>query len=241
MTAMKRITLVFIGLALLSLTMFSCNNKEGEGGTGTVQGYVKLIHHPDDNYQLEADTLDAAKTDVFIVYGNEPFYGDDVETNPEGFYQFNYLTPGDYTVFAYSTLPTGEKVPVTETVTLERGKVAQVPTLYVHDGKAYGTSVITGKVWAWYFHNNEWRGEGWAYEHRVYLRKLGETYHQDDVRVGLDGVFAFQKVLPGTYEVITYTQDALEVPSPVIDTVTVEAGEILQMEPDTTFFVRIQV
>lgn len=238
---MKRITLVFIGLALLSLTMFSCNNKEGEGGTGTVQGYVKLIHHPDDNYQLEADTLDAAKTDVFIVYGNEPFYGDDVETNPEGFYQFNYLTPGDYTVFAYSTLPTGEKVPVTETVTLERGKVAQVPTLYVHDGKAYGTSVITGKVWAWYFHNNEWRGEGWAYEHRVYLRKLGETYHQDDVRVGLDGVFAFQKVLPGTYEVITYTQDALEVPSPVIDTVTVEAGEILQMEPDTTFFVRIQV
>ncbi len=238
---MKRITVLIIGLSLLTLALFSCNNKEGEGGTGTVQGYVKLIHHPDDNYQLEADTLDAAKTDVFIVYGNEAFYGDDVETNPEGFYQFNYLTPGDYTVFAYSTLPTGEKIPVTETVSLERGKVAQVPTLYVHDGKAYGTSVITGKVWAWYFHNNEWRGEGWAYEHRVYLRKLGETYHQDDVRVGLDGVFAFQKVLPGTYEVITYTQDAQEVPFPVIDTVTVKADEIFQMEPDTTFFVRIQV
>ena len=106
---------------------------------------------------------------------------------------------------------------------------------------SYGTSVITGKVWAWYFHNSEWRGEGWAYEHRVYLRKLGELYHQDDVRVGMGGVFAFQKVLPGTYEVITYTQNALEVPSPVIDTVTVEAGEIFQMEPDTTFIVRIQV
>lgn len=238
---MKRIAVFVMGLALLSLTLFSCNNKAGEGGTGTVQGYVKLIHHPDDNYQLEADTLDAAKTDVFIVYGNEVFYGDDVETDPEGFYQFNYLTPGEYTVFAYSTLPNGEKVPVSATVDLERGKVAQVPTLYVHDGKAYGTSVVTGKVWAWYFHNNEWRGEGWAYEHRVYLRKLGETYHQDDVRVGLDGVFAFQKVLPGTYEVITYTQDAQEVPFPVVDTVTVEAGEIFQMEPDTTFFVRIQV
>lgn len=238
---MKRITVLFLGIALLSATLFSCNNKEGEGGTGTVQGYVKLIHHPDDNYQLEADTLDAAKTDVFIVYGDEEFYGDDTETNPKGFYQFNYLTPGEYTVFAYSTLPTGEKVPVSETVTLERGKVAEVPTLYVHDGKAYGTAVITGKVYAWYFHNSEWRGEGWAYEHRVYLRKLGEMYHQDDVRVGLGGVFAFQKVLPGTYEVITYTQNAQEVPSPVIDTVTVEAGEIFQMEPDTTFIVRIQV
>lgn len=232
---------IFLALAMICFALSSCNNKEGEGGTGTVQGYVKLIHHPDDNYQLQADTLDAAKTDVFIIYGKEAFYGDDTETNPEGFYQFNYLTPGDYTVFAYSTLPNGEKVAVAETVTLERGKVAQVPTLYVHDGKAYGTSVITGKVWAWYFHNNEWHGEGWAYEHRVYLRKLGDIYHQDDVRVGLGGVFAFQKVLPGTYEVITYTYDANEVPSPLIDTVTVEAGEVLQMEPDTTFTVRIQV
>jgi len=59
--------------------------------------------------------------------------------------------------------------------------------------------------------------------------------------VGLDGIFAFQKVLPGTYEVITYTQDAMEVPSPLIDTITVGADEIIQMEPDTTFTVRIQV
>ena len=232
---------IILAVMLICFALPSCNNKEGEGGTGTVQGYVKLVHHPDDNYQLEADTLDAAKTDVFIVYGNEEFYGNDTETNPDGLYQFNYLTPGDYTVFAYSTLPTGEKVAVSEKVTLERGKVAQVPTIYVHDGKAYGTSVITGKVWAWYFHNNEWRGEGWAYEHRVYLRKLGEIYHFDDARVGVGGVFAFQKVLPGTYEVITYTQDAQEVPLPVIDTVTVEANQIFQMEPDTTFIVRIQV
>lgn len=219
----------------------SCNNKEGEGGTGTVQGYVQLVHHPDDDYQLSADTLKAAKTDVFIIYGDEAFYGDDTETDPDGFYRFNYLTPGDYTVFAYSTLPSGEKVAVAEKVTLERGKTVEVPTLYIHDGKAYGTSVITGKVWAWYFHDNQWHGEGWAYEHRVYLRKLGELYHIDDVRVGLGGVFAFQKVLPGTYEVFTYTQNAQEVPSPLIDTITVEAGEIFHMEPDTTFTVRIQV
>ena len=234
-------TIVLIYMTALLLSLVSCNNKEGEGGTGTVQGYVKLVHHPDDDYQLNVDTLNAAKTDVFIVYGDEEFYGDDTETNPDGFYQFEYLTPGNYTVFAYSTLATGEKVAVSETVTLDRGRVAKVPTIYVHDGKAYGTSVIKGRVWAWYFHNNEYRGEGWAYEHRVYLRKLGEVYHNDDVRVGVDGYFAFQKVLPGTYEVITYTQDALEVPSPVIDTVTVEADEVFQMEPDTTFTIRIQV
>ena len=230
-----------LALLLASLTMASCNKKEGEGGTGTVQGFVKLVHHPDDDYTLNVDTLNSSKTDVFIVYGDEPFYGDDVETGPDGMYQFEYLTPGKYTVFAYSVLATGEKVAVAETVTLERGKVAEVPTIYIHDGKSYGTSVVMGKVWALYFHNATYRGEGWAYEHRVYLRKLGDIYHQDDVRVGLDGVFAFQKVLPGTYEVFTYTEDGNEVPSPVIDTVTVEADEILQMVPDTTFIVRIQV
>ncbi len=232
---------IIIAFLMMCFALSSCNNKEGEGGTGTIRGYVKLVHHPDDDYQLNVDTLNAAKTDVFIVYGNDEFYGDDIETDPDGLYQFEYLTPGNYTVFAYSTLATGEKVAVAQTVKLERGQVAEVPIIYIHDGKAYGTSVITGRVWAWYFHNNEYRGEGWAYEHRVYLRKLGDSYHIDDVRVGLDGIFAFQKVLPGTYEVITYTQDAQEVPSPLIDTVTVKADEILQMEPDTTFIVRIQV
>ena len=232
---------IFLAIMMMCFALSSCNNKEGEGGTGTIRGHVKLVHHPDDDYQLNVDTLDAAKTDVFIIYGDDEFYGDDTETNPDGLYQFEYLTPGRYTVFAYSTLATGEKVAVAQSVTLERGKVAEVPTIYIHDGKAYGTSIITGKVWAWYFHNIEYRGEGWAYEHRVYLRKLGESYHIDDVRVGLDGIFAFQKVLPGTYEVITYTQDAQEVPSPIIDTVTVEADQIFQMEPDTTFIVRIQV
>lgn len=232
---------VFLAIMMMCFALSSCNNKEGEGGTGTIRGHVKLVHHPDDDYQLNVDTLYAAKTDVFIIYGDDEFYGDDTETNPDGLYQFEYLTPGRYTVFAYSTLATGEKVAVAQSVNLERGQVAEVPTIYIHDGKAYGTSIITGKVWAWYFHNIEYRGEGWAYEHRVYLRKLGESYHIDDVRVGLDGIFAFQKVLPGTYEVITYTQDAQEVPSPIIDTVTVEADQIFQMEPDTTFIVRIQV
>lgn len=238
---MKKVLILLWIVALFSMAFPACNSHEGEGGTGIVRGYVKLVHHPDDDYTLHADTIDAAKTDVFIVYGDDDFYGDDTETSHDGLYQFEYLNPGKYTVFAYSTLPTGDRVPVSETVTLDRGAVAQVPTIYIHDGKAYGTAIVKGKVWAMYFHNESYRGEGWAYEHRVYLRKLGESYHFDDTRVGLDGVFAFQKVLPGSYEVITYTQNVMEVPSPVIDTITVEAGQILEMTPDTTFVVRVQV
>ena len=94
-----------MALLALALVMPSCNKGPGEGGTGTVQGTVMLVHHPDDNYTLASDTMVAAKTDVFIVYGDENYFGNDVETGADGGYQFEYLLPGEYTVYAYSILP----------------------------------------------------------------------------------------------------------------------------------------
>ena len=227
---MKKTIHLLLTLMAMAFLLPSCNKGPGEGGTGTVQGFVKLVHHPDDDYTLTPDTMVAAKTDVFIIYGDEDFFGDDVETNAEGMYQFEYLRPGEYTVFAYSTLPSGEKVAVSETVELQRGAVAKVPTLYIHDGKAYGTSVVKGRVHATYYHNGSYRGEGWACEHRVYIRRVGEDIPFDDTRVGPDGYFAFQKLQPGTYEVYTVTQDFNEVPDFVFQSIAVEeAGQIYEI------------
>ena len=109
---MNRMTRFLMAMLALVLVMPSCNKGPGEGGTGTVQGFVKLVHHPDNDYTLTPDTMVAAKTDVFIIYGDEAYFGSDVETGADGMYQFEYLLPGNYTVFAYSTLPSGEKVAV---------------------------------------------------------------------------------------------------------------------------------
>ena len=220
----------FLILAVTALLLSACNKGPGEGGTGTVQGFVKLVHHPDDDYTLTPDTMVAAKTDVFIIYGDEAYFGDDAETNANGMYRFEYLRPGNYTVFAYSTLPSGEKVAVSETVELQRGTIASVPTLYIHDGKAYGTSVVKGRVHAAYYHNGSYRGEGWACEHRVYIRRVGDDIPFDDTRVGPDGYFAFQKLQPGEYEVYTVTQDFNEVPDFVFQTIMVEeAGQVYEL------------
>ena len=228
MSKYVKFLLAFFALALV---MTACNKGPGEGGRGTVRGYVKLVHHPDDDYTLTPDTMVAAKTDVFIIYGDEAYFGDDAETGFDGLYQFEYLLPGNYTVFAYSTLPSGEKVAVSETIDLARGAVAQVPTLYIHDGKAYGTSIVKGRVHAAYYHNGSYRGEGWAFEHRVYIRRLGEDIPFDDTRVGPDGYFAFQKLQPGEYEIFTVTQDFNEVPDFVFQTIKVdELGRIYELE-----------
>ena len=229
MNRMRRILMTLLALALI---LPSCNKGPGEGGTGTLQGYVKLVHHPDDDYTLTPDTMAAAKTDVFIIYGNEVYFGNDVETGADGMYQFEYLRPGDYTVFAYSTLPSGEKVAVYESVNLQHGAVVNVPTLYIHDGKAYGTSIVKGRVHATYYHNGSYRGEAWACEHRVYIRRVGEDIPFDDTRVGPDGYFAFQKLQPGEYEVFTASDDiTTEIPDFVFQTVNVEeAGQIYEIE-----------
>ncbi len=230
----------FLAIFALALLLPACNKGPGEGGTGTVQGFVKLVHHPDDDYTLTPDTMTAAKTDVFIIYGDEAYFGDDTETNAQGMYQFEYLRPGDYTVFAYSVLPSGEKVAVSETVNLSRGSVAQVPTLYIHDGKAYGTSIVKGRVHASYWHNGTYRGEGWACEHRVYIRRVGEDVPFDDTRVGLDGYFAFQKLQPGEYTVYTVTQDFNEVPDFVSQDITVdEAGQIYELEEQFEIIINV--
>lgn len=229
---MNRMTRILMTLLALALILPSCNKGPGEGGTGTLQGYVKLVHHPDDDYTLTPDTMAAAKTDVFIIYGNEVYFGNDVETGADGMYQFEYLRPGDYTVFAYSTLPSGEKVAVYESVNLQHGAVMNVPTLYIHDGKAYGTSIVKGRVHATYYHNGSYRGEAWACEHRVYIRRVGEDIPFDDTRVGPDGYFAFQKLQPGEYEVFTASDDiTTEIPDFVFQTVNVEeAGQIYEIE-----------
>ena len=219
-------------LFVLAAFLSSCNKGPGEGGTGTIQGLVKLVHHPDDDFSLTPDTMPAAKTDVFIIYGDDVYFNDDVETGADGMYRFEYLLPGSYTVYSYSTLPSGEKVAVGETVTLARGAVAQVPTLYIHDGKAYGTSLVKGQVHATYYHNGSYRGEGWACEHRVYIRRAGDDLPFSDTRVGPDGWFAFQKLQPGAYEVFTVSDDInTEIPDFVFQSVSVdEAGMIFALE-----------
>ena len=90
---------------------------------------------------------------------------------------------------------------------------------------------MKGRVYAEYYHNGSYRGEGWACEHRVYIRKVGENMPLDDTRVGPDGYFYFQKLLPGVYEVYTATESFLEVPEFLFQTIEVEAaGAVYELE-----------
>lgn len=224
---MKKLNIGYVKVVVLGLlggtilTITGCN-KEGEGGTGTIEGKLYRVNHNDDNYSFTADTVIGAKEDVYIVYGNDIVPGDDTETGEDGMYRFQFLTPGLYTVYAYSELASGEKVAESRQIELKRGKTVNVEDLFIHRGKAFGTSMIRGQVWAQWFDKNGTIGTSEAYEQRVYLMRLGENYHIKDARVGYNGYYYFQKLEPDTYVICTYGETSDEIPVPYYDTVTVE-------------------
>lgn len=216
-------------LAILTILLVqSCDKAEGIGGTASIEGRVMKVLHPDDNFSLQSDTIVAAKEDVFIAYGDSSLDGDDLETNAQGQFIFSYLNPGTYTIYAYSELPTGQRVAEKRIVTLSRGQHAKLNDIFIHTGKAYRTSMIKGWVRATYFDKNgSTVRTSWAYDQRVYVKRTNDDYYIDDTRVGIDGTFYFQKLQPGSYVVFTFGQNQDETPAPVTDTIAVAEPEII--------------
>jgi hypothetical protein len=119
---MKRHFTYFLLLGVL-VCFTSCKKEAGYGGNSTIFG--KIIAH---NYNAEFTQLKgiyvAADEDVFIVYGDDRSFSERLRTNYDGVYEFKYLRPGNYTIYAYSkdstlTLPSGiitviRKVEITE-------------------------------------------------------------------------------------------------------------------------------
>jgi hypothetical protein len=202
--------------------MTSCERSEGEGGKATIEGFVYKIvddgvisvkdsSYTDENgmpnskrvYSFITDTIVAAKEDVFIIYGDDQFYGDDIETDFEGRYQFRYLVEGNYTVFAYNNLK--DKVLTAETHSLQIGKTGlhRVPDIYIRDGKNASLSAIVGRVKAMYdgqFNPKE------RMDVSVFIKQVGTVGPLNDVETDDEGYFVFTELNPGKYEVWIETE-----------------------------------
>jgi hypothetical protein len=97
----------------------ACSKEEGEGGTSTITGKVKIREY---NYFGDPTGKEyyAPEEDVYIIYGDDDIYSDRFRTNYDGSYRFQYLRQGKYTVFAYADDLSGEsqsgKIPVMKIV-----------------------------------------------------------------------------------------------------------------------------
>ena len=217
----------FLFILLFIFLLSSCNKDEGLGGNSSIEGYVYNIVHYDDNLSFRTEIIPAAKENVFLIFGNktDDFFGDKTDTGNNGLFRFDYLRPGDYVVYAFSSPANGKKEPVFTNINIGKNKNVRSDTLFIHTGKAYGTAMIKGFVTTTYHHNGVYRDKGPGTGMRAYIKHDGEDGYFDDIRV-VDGVFYFQKLLPGKYIVAVETEDEdTEAVSLVIQTVTITETE----------------
>ncbi|HXA02526.1 MAG TPA: hypothetical protein VNW99_11100 [Cytophagaceae bacterium] len=91
----------FIFLTLLLFTLSSCKYHEGLGGKHFIQGKILVMEY-DASYKYLRAKYYSPNENVFIIYGNNPTYGEKLESGFDGTYQFRYLQKGHYKVYAFS-------------------------------------------------------------------------------------------------------------------------------------------
>lgn len=126
---MKLYKLIFYFLISFSLLTFSsCKKSEGEGGKATITGKIMVQRYNDLGVAIPASLggeFAGAYEEVYIIYGDDETYGDRADANPDGIYEFKYLRPGSYTLYAYSTgasLTTTNRLAVIKKVTISEKK-----------------------------------------------------------------------------------------------------------------------
>lgn len=95
---------VVAGFVFALLLLTACEKGAGEGGTSTIKGVV-ITQEWDGEFSEVRDEYPSQEEDVYIIYGDDDFYGNDVKTNYNGVYEFDYLRKGTYTVYVYTKDP----------------------------------------------------------------------------------------------------------------------------------------
>jgi len=125
-------------LCLSIVFMISCEKEEGEGGTSSITGKVKVREY-NGNFTIRiGEDYYAGDQDVYIIYGEDEVYADKFTTHYDGTYRFDYLREGTYKVFAYSldsaAYPLDKKKAIIKEVTITgKNQMIEVEDIVVLD------------------------------------------------------------------------------------------------------------
>ena len=125
-------TKILLALTVVAVSAFSCKKGPGQGGTSTIKGKIYAMNY-NGSGQLQGEYY-AAEERVYLVFGDNDFYGLDTRTSYDGTYEFPYLLKGSYTVFAYSNCDTCDSGTVEvklETEVTENHSTVELPDIVI--------------------------------------------------------------------------------------------------------------
>ena len=97
---MKKILSILAILVTIAVSS-SCKKPAGQGGNSSIKGMVHVTNY-NSNFTVVNAVYPGADVDVYIIYGDDITYGDKLKAGPDGVFEFKYLRPGKYRVYAYS-------------------------------------------------------------------------------------------------------------------------------------------
>lgn len=200
------------------INILSCDKDEGVGGNATIRGKV-IVRNYNDDFSIFLSEHSASEEDVYIIYGNDKTFGDQVETNYDGTFEFNYLLPGDYSVFVYSEDTSSNLLydtVVIKNITISKkddlvdaGTLAKINVLDFDEGN----SSISGRIYLVDYDQSTIctlypvSDTSYAQEQEVYIVYGSHEYYDDRIRTHYDGTFKFDNLIKGIYKVYTYSED----------------------------------
>lgn len=123
---------IFIVIASV-LLLISCGKQEGEGGKNTIKGVIIKQEYTESTNQFVTQ-YPAPEERVYIIYGDNAYFADEIKTNYDGSFRFEFLYKGDYQLFVYSeclACPAGVEPLFVDIELQERKEIFETDTIYV--------------------------------------------------------------------------------------------------------------
>lgn len=131
---MRKIEVLLL-FAFIVMSAVSCDKAEGPGGYSSISGRVKVLDYNIEHTNL-LGTYYAYDEDVYLIYGDDSIPSDDMKTSYNGYYRFEYLQAGNYTVYVMSEDTTGVSesghfAVMKEILIPENGDEVEVPEIVI--------------------------------------------------------------------------------------------------------------
>jgi hypothetical protein len=200
-------------ISLLGMFLFfnnACKKIEGKGGQATIRGilFSKSVFNTNSISRPEIDE------DVFIVYGNGSTQSDKVSTSGDGSFEFKFLQPGTYRLFAFGLDTSNPKAANTiayykEVTINSRKEVVNVSNFIVYKKINDGTNRIFGKLISKNAFNAGTNNNDYLplANEDVFIIYGNGTQYDDRARTSADGSFEFNSLRDGNYRIYAYSVD----------------------------------
>lgn len=209
----------FVLFLFLGIILFSCEKPEGTGGRSSINGKLYAINCYDTTIDYSNDAALSGQR-VYIIYGEDNVYSDNMQTGDDGTFEFDYLRPGNYTIFAYSTDSNGAEYAVKKDVVIGKNEDKTIDPIVVSklpdDG---GGGKIVGRVKARDYNTTftQLLSEYYFADEYVYLVYGNNHGYATRIKTDYNGYYRFDNLRKGPYSVYVYSKDStLSIPGGII-------------------------